>query len=318
MLQLDYSRQFSLLGVCAALAFATACGDDDDGADAGTGGDAGVTADGGSTTDGGSADTLYDRLGGNAGIAGAVDAIVAAQVQDPEIAAFFAPNTAAGAVPNVTQIKECLVAQLGAAAGGPETYPTTVSGGYECRDMASAHAGLGISADVFDKFVMIAADTLTSAGVAAADVETIGSVLNGTKTAIVEDTLYARLGAERGISGAVDLIVAAEVQDPEIAAFFVPNTMAGAVPNVDQIKLCLVKQLSSVAGGRQTYPTTLDDGYMCRDMATAHAGLGIDSDVFDKFVMIAADTLTSSAGVSSEDVMTIGTVLNGTKDAIVE
>ena len=125
--------------------------------------------------------TLYQRLGEKAGIAGAVDAIVAAEVMDPEIAAFFAPPSAAGHTPNVAQIKECLVLQIGNAAGGPEQYPAMVSGGFTCRSMAAAHAGLGISSATFDKFVMIAANTLTGAGVAAADVTTLGGVLNSTK-----------------------------------------------------------------------------------------------------------------------------------------
>lgn len=322
------------LGMSACLL--CACGDDDpaDLPDFGTvvdlGFDAGVEADAGAadvgatdvgasdvgTGDGGM-DTLYDRLGGNAGITSAVSAIVADEVMDPEIAAFFATNTSTGAVPSVAQIQECLVNQLAAAAGGPETYPTTVSGGYTCRDMQTTHAGLGISGTVFDKFVMIAAATLTRLGVAADDVATIGTVLNGTKADVTEDTLYARLGAKRGIAMAVDAIVAQEVMDPEIAAFFAPNTQPGAVPDVTQISQCLVEQLGAAAGGRETYPTTLEDGYQCRDMVATHAGLGISSAVFDKFVMIAANTLTS-AGVSAADVATIGTVLNGTKADIVE
>jgi hypothetical protein len=39
--------------------------------------------------DAGTETSLYERLGGNAGIAGAVDAIVAAELMDPEIAAYF-------------------------------------------------------------------------------------------------------------------------------------------------------------------------------------------------------------------------------------
>ncbi len=295
-----------------ALALPMGCGDEasDSMADAGGMPDAG-------SRDLGMPSTLYQRLGEEAGIASAVDAIVAAEVMDPEIAAFFAPNTEPGAVPNVAQIQECLVAQLGAAAGGPQTYPTTVSGGYTCRDMASSHEGLGISGDVFDKFVMIAAGVLIDAGVAQADVEVVGSVLNGTRGAIVEDTLYARLGAERGIAQAVTNIVAAELMDPEIAAFFAPNTQPGAVPSPAQIEACLVAQLSSVAGGRQTYPTTVTGNYTCRDMASSHRGLGIGGDVFDRFVMIAAGVLLD-AGVRQADVETIGTVLNSTRPDIVE
>ena len=53
-----------------------------------------------------------------------------------------------------------------------------------CRDMVSTHKSLGISAADFDKFVSIAATTLTNAGVAPADVTTLGSVLNAQKADI--------------------------------------------------------------------------------------------------------------------------------------
>jgi hypothetical protein len=52
--------------------------------------------------------------------------------------------------------------------------------------MSAAHAGLGISGTVFDRFVTIAAGTLTRLGVAAADIEVIGGVLNSTRADIVE------------------------------------------------------------------------------------------------------------------------------------
>jgi hypothetical protein len=142
-----------------------------------------TTADAGS--DGGS--TLYSRLGGRTGIAAAVDAIVADEVADAEIAAFFANAGMAGR-PTVDQIKACLVNQLGNAAGGPEAYPGTPADalGWQCRSMSAAHAGLGISGTVFDRFVTIAAGTLTRLGVAAADIEVIGGVLNSTRADIVE------------------------------------------------------------------------------------------------------------------------------------
>ena len=261
--------------------------------------------------------TLYERLGGNAGIKGAVDAIVAAEVMDPQIAAFFAPATMAGHTPSVAQIKECLVLQIGNAAGGPEQYPAAVSGGFTCRSMAAAHAGLGISSEIFDKFVMIAAATLTSAGVAPADVATLGGVLNSTKSMVTGPNLYQRLGGNAGIKGAVDAIVAAEVMDPQIAAFFAPATMAGHTPSVAQIKECLVLQIGNAAGGPEQYPAMVSGGFTCRSMAAAHAGLGIPATVFDKFVMIAAATLTS-AGVSAADVATLGGVLNSTKTDVVQ
>jgi hypothetical protein len=184
--------------------------------------------------------------------------------------------------------------------------------------MAEAHAHLGIEPAVFDKFVMIAANVLMSAGVAPADIETIGGVLNSTKPAIATGpTLYQRLGGNAGIAGAVDAIVAAEVMDAEIAAFFVDQGTPNHTPNVTQIKECLVMQLGNAAGGPEQYPATVSGGYTCRNMKEAHENLPpMSSAVFDKFVMIAANTLIG-AGVSQDDVGTIGAVLNSTKNDIV-
>jgi hypothetical protein len=160
------------------------------GASAGKGATGGTTNTAGTTSmaaagAGGEASTLYDRLGGNTGIKGAVDAIVAAEVGDPDIASYFSQSADPTYSPSVTDIKECLVLQLGKVTGGPEKYPDTVTSGFVCEDMVTAHADLGINTGTFDKFVMIAAGVLTSAGVSDADVGTIGGVLNGTKPAIV-------------------------------------------------------------------------------------------------------------------------------------
>jgi truncated hemoglobin YjbI len=130
-----------------------------------------------------SSSTLYARLGGHSGIRSAVEAVVAAELKDQQIAAFFAEVGQPGH-PTADQIEECLTDQLGNAAGGPEMYPTTANG-WACRDMATAHAGLGITTTVFDDFVSIAAGVLKNAGVPDADIQTIGSVLNGTESSIV-------------------------------------------------------------------------------------------------------------------------------------
>lgn len=302
------TRFASRLTLGAVLALGAACGDSDDNTpDGGTG-----------SPDAAAATTLYQRLGGNEGIASAVDAIVAAELMDPDIAAYFAHAAQYRGAPSAVQIKECLVLQLGAAAGGPEVYPGTVSGGFVCRGMAEAHAHLGIESADFDKFVTIAAGVLTSAGVAPADVAVIGGVLNSTKPAIaIGPTLYQRLGGHAGITAAVDAIVADEVQDAEIAAFFTPNGMPGHMPTVDQIKLCLVAQLGSAAGGPEEYPVMVAGGFTCRSMADAHRNLPpLSNAVFDKFVTIAAGTLTR-LGVAADDIAIIGMVLNSTKPDIV-
>ena len=116
-----------------------------------------------------------------------------AELADPEIVGYFGTVGQPGH-PTGAQLEECLTNQLGSAAGGPETYPTTLAadaGSYVCRDMATTHAGLHIPGTTFDKFVMIAASTLTSLGVAPLDVSAVGGVLNSTKADIVDPAAEA-------------------------------------------------------------------------------------------------------------------------------
>ena len=297
--------------------------------------------------------TLYQRLGGHAGIRTAVDAIVAAELQNQDIASyfFFQGGAPGNGHPSADQIEECFTDLVGSAAGGPETYPTTIStdaGSYTCRSMQAIHAPLLISGGTFDTFVMIAGATLTSAGVSSDDVNTLASVLVGTKPLIVTSaladaglepypgdaeapseagsadagsTLYGRLGGHAGIRAAVNAIVAAELQNQDIASyfFFQGGAPGNGHPTADQIEECFTDLVGSAAGGPETYPMTIttDAGsYTCRSMQAIHAPLLISGGTFDTFVMIAGSTLTT-AGVSSADVATLAAALVGTKPAIV-
>jgi hypothetical protein len=274
------------------------------------------------------ATTLYQRLGGNSGIAGAVDAIVADEVKDAEIAATFVDNgTPKAGHPSVAQIKKCLVNQLGAAAGGTERYPGVPAdnAGWQCRDMKTSHEFLGIKAELFDKFVTIAGGTLKRLGVADADIAVVASVLNSTKSDIVAGTtvgtkLYDRLGKKAGITAAVDAIVAEETKDAAIAATFADNlTPKAGHPSVAQIKACLVNQLAAASGGTERYPGVPADslGWQCRDMQSAHLGISISATLFDKFVTIAGGVLKAK-GVSDADVAAVAGVLNSTKSDVVD
>jgi len=176
----------------AAVVMATGCsGSSDSGSGNGTPSSA-PSSTGGDTTTTPPADqsSLYDRLGKHDGIAKAVGAIVAEELKDPEIASYFffqVQTPVPAGHPTAGQIEECLVAQLGNAAGGPETYPMTASGGFQCRGMTAAHAKLGIPDGVFTKFLTIAAGVLKSAGVADADIEKVGGVLEGARVQVVQD-----------------------------------------------------------------------------------------------------------------------------------
>jgi hypothetical protein len=147
---------------------------------------------GSSSGDGGTSTTLYERLGKRDGIAKAVDAIVAEELKDPEIASyfFFQGGAPANGHPTADQVKKCLTFQLSHVAGGTEAYPPAASetGGFTCRDMGTAHVQLHIPDSVFTKFLTIAGQVLTQAGVAKADIDTIAGVLDSTRGTIVDKT----------------------------------------------------------------------------------------------------------------------------------
>jgi truncated hemoglobin YjbI len=150
----------------------------------------GSTPNDGSVTDGATT-TLYERLGGHTGIRSAVDAIVQMELGDPKIASFFFNQVATpvpAGHPTVDQLSECFTDLLASAAGGTETYPMTVTdeaGAFTCRNLAVIHQPLGISGGTFDTFIMIAATELQALNVSAADIQTIGTVLSGTRSSIV-------------------------------------------------------------------------------------------------------------------------------------
>jgi len=193
---LSYNKRHALAlvaALCATVAV-TACSSDDDkgsqNTSSGTSGASGGMTSGGMSS-GGATKTLYERLGMKAGIAAAVHEVAIDAVKDPNIASYFFAQTAAttpAGHPTLVQLEECFTLQLANAAGGPEQYPGTVSGGFVCRSMTASHANLGIPAGEFDKFVTSAAGTLKRLGVADDDIAVIGGVLNGTKAQVAQDT----------------------------------------------------------------------------------------------------------------------------------
>jgi hypothetical protein len=143
----------------------------------------------------GATTTLYERLGGHAGIQAAVKAIVGQELMNTDIASyfFFQAGAPGNGHPSATEIEECFTDLVGSASGGPETYPATVTaddgGVYTCRDLTAIHAPLLISGGTFDTFVMIAATELGSLGVSTADITTLGGALEATRGSIVTTSL---------------------------------------------------------------------------------------------------------------------------------
>lgn len=99
--------------------------------------------------------TLYDRIGGEDGVAALLDQFYARVLADPELADFF----------NDTSIDKLLRMQrefFGAALGGPQSY-----GGL---DLSWAHSGRGITSHHFNCYAQHLLATLETLGISADDV----------------------------------------------------------------------------------------------------------------------------------------------------
>jgi hemoglobin len=83
--------------------------------------------------------SLYERLGGAAGIPSLVDAIVIAHMNNPLIKARFLPFQEHPE--RLQKIKQHTVQFLSMGSGGPQAY--------DGRSMAEAHRGMNISAEEY-------------------------------------------------------------------------------------------------------------------------------------------------------------------------
>ena len=114
--------------------------------------------------------SIYDSIGGASAVRAAVDDFYARVLADEQLAPFFTAT-------DLNRLKAHQRAFIAAAIGGPEIY----SG----RDMASAHAGLGIADADFDAVVGHLVETLTGLGVPEETIGQIGSVLAPLRPDIV-------------------------------------------------------------------------------------------------------------------------------------
>ena len=114
--------------------------------------------------------SIYERIGGADAVRAAVDDFYARVLADPALAPFFAAT-------DLDRLKAHQRSFIAAAIGGPEVF----SG----RDMASAHAGLGISDADFDAVVGHLVATLGGLGVPAGTITQIGGALTPLRAQVV-------------------------------------------------------------------------------------------------------------------------------------
>lgn len=119
--------------------------------------------------------TLYERLGGAAGIAKIVDDLVEAHLNNPRIQARFLPYLERPDV--VAEVKRNTRDFLGAASGGPEQY--------KGRQMSDAHRGMNITDTEFAAAVDDIVATLEKNNIDARSREQILGMVSSLKDEII-------------------------------------------------------------------------------------------------------------------------------------
>ncbi len=244
--------------------------------------------------------SLYDRLGGNAGITHLVTAALTLHVLPAaDVNAYFLNESF-----DSVHVAGCLVDQIAEAAGGPEEYG--------CRSMLEAHAGLGISTADFSAFATHIEQAGLYGGLAPADVAELMEILGATESDIVEDpdgtdSLYQRLGRREGIEQVVERFSDALLADLYVSPFFVPEGGTGPVYSA-RTGVCFFRLICSIDGpceyGAGTDPEL--GGLPCLTMRDSHAGMTdpegnvIDLDAFVRVADLLVQEL-DAVGVSPVD-----------------
>jgi hemoglobin len=115
--------------------------------------------------------SIYDSIGGAPSVSIAVDKFYGRVLNDPQLAHYFAGV-------DIDKLKAHQRAFIAAAVGGPEIY--------RGRDMAAAHATLGIKDQDFDAVVAHLVATLAELGVPPETIADIGGALAPLRSQIVE------------------------------------------------------------------------------------------------------------------------------------
>ena len=215
---------------------------------------------------------LLERLGGEAGVAALADAVIAAQLEDPRINGYFR-----NASIDHDNMAVCMAEVFESFATGQPP------GDADCElDMASVHAGLGVSTVDFDDWVENLETAMDGLGIAPADAAEFVAAVVPAGDDIIEDpdsnaTLYQRLGRRPGIDHAVFHFVNKILMNPQVARYFLD---ADGLPDYSStFNTCLVRLLGSLDGpfiygeGFPLESTLADEGRACRDMAATHQNM---------------------------------------------
>ena len=285
-------KNIALVGSLAMLSACTVNGGGDDADDdtgnatdnATTGNPTTTTPTTGGDTDAGEDGAICKNFGGYDGVKGVIGSFVGKVLADERINAYFLNTESIG--DGGARLTECLNKQVGEAVGCSGIV-------YDCMDMASTHAGMGISMNDFNDLAedfSMAMDEVATLTVE--DKMTVLGVLGGMAPMIVEDeannaTTYQIIGRKPGVNAVIggpddpDSLVGLVAADTTLIGFFAKSDLA-------RLKTCLVRQvtdataggsiLGNIYGTEVTSPVpSADPGVTtetpCRDMKSSHVDL---------------------------------------------
>jgi hemoglobin len=119
--------------------------------------------------------TLWERLGGVAGVSKVVDQVFIMAVEDPKVKLFRDKKPDQKAINN---LKQSLIEFISSVTGGPLPY--------KGKDMKAAHAGMKITDDEFNALAAIVEASLKKYAVPEPDIKEFMGLLETTRKDIVE------------------------------------------------------------------------------------------------------------------------------------
>jgi truncated hemoglobin YjbI len=255
------------------------------------------------------AKTLWDRLGGEAGVKKIVDDLVAVAGKDAKVD-FFRGGKYKPTPEEVDDLKKKVVDYISSQTGGPYKY--------EGKSMKEVHKGMGITDAQFDAFARDFQVALEKNKVQPDDVQVLLDAVESTRKDIVEKkpkekepaakALWDRLGGEAGVKKIVDDLVDVAGKDPKVD-FSRGGKHKLTEDKVDELKKKVVAYISSKTGGPLPY-----EG---KSMVEEHKGMGITDAQFDAFVKDFRDVLEKNK-VAPADVKTLVDAVEGTRKDVVE
>jgi truncated hemoglobin YjbI len=261
---------------------------------------------------------LFERIGGDAVVEALVANLFARALDDARVNAYFR-----NAPLDLDHIKGCFesyLAVLLGAAGPGYPGPGEPPDAEGCRNLADAHAGLGVSMADLSDFLAVVTDALSAASVHEDDAATAVELLRSAWAQVVSDadsdaTVYQRAGRRPGITATVEDLFTRVLADAGLQGFFPADSAQLA-----RIKTCLVRQICAVDGpcryGEGTEEELRVQGELvpCKPMAAAHQGVenqgsAVTIEDFESFMGLLRAAL-AEAGLAAEDVSTVAAALD--------